>query len=263
MRTLILDGEEAITAEGTFIGFSVLAQSRGIRLHKVPLRNYSYNLDGILNRITPRTKLIYLANPNNPTGTIFSKASFLEFHKNVPSNVLIILDEAYFEFANRDRQYPDSMRFRFDNVITLRTFSKAYGLAGVRIGYGFAHSNLIGNLMKVKLPFEPSIPAQAAGLAALDDKEFLRKYLELNSAGLSYLYDVFDRLSLRYKKSHANFVMLILENEARVEKLNEKLLHQGVIIRPLKAFGLPHCIRITSGLEHENEYFAKALKNSI
>ena len=115
-------------------------------------------------RSTPNTKIIYLANPNNPTGTIFTRHQFDEFYKHVPERVLIILDEAYFEYAKDNPRYPDSMHYRYDNVITLRTFSKIYGLAGVRIGYGFAHEELIRNLLKVKLPFEPSTPAQAAGI---------------------------------------------------------------------------------------------------
>ena len=138
-------------------------------------------------QINQNTKIIYLANPNNPTGTIFTRHQFDEFYKHVPERVLIILDEAYFEYAKDNPRYPDSMHYRYDNVITLRTFSKIYGLAGVRIGYGFAHEELIRNLLKVKLPFEPSTPAQAAGIGALRDKEFLHRSLELNARGLRYL----------------------------------------------------------------------------
>ena len=136
--------------------------------------------------INERTKIVYLANPNNPTGTIFSKHEFDEFYRHVPERVLIILDEAYFEYAKDNPRYPDSMHYRYDNVITLRTFSKIYGLAGVRIGYGFAHEDLIANLLKVKLPFEPSTLAQAAGIGALADKEFLHRSLELNARGLQF-----------------------------------------------------------------------------
>ncbi len=263
MRTFFLDDEEALTSEGTFIGFRVLAHSRGIRLRTVPLKDYKFDLNAIAEQITDKTKIIYLANPNNPTGTIFTVREFLEFIKKVPDHVLIILDEAYFEFAQHDPVYPDSMKYRLDNVITLRTFSKAYGLAGIRIGYGFAHDHLISNLMKVKLPFEPSVPAQAAGLAAMNDEEFLEKYLKLNYRGLQYFYHLFDRLGIRYIKSHANFVTIIMDSEDRVNKINEKLLHQGVIVRPLKAFGLPNCIRITTGLDDENEFFAKALERVL
>jgi histidinol-phosphate aminotransferase len=263
MRTFFIDDEEALTSEGTFIGFRVLAHSRGIRLDMAPLKNLCIDLNAILERISKKTKIIYLANPNNPTGTIFSKEEFLSFHEKVPSEVLIIMDEAYFEFAREHEAYPDSMQYRFDNVITLRTFSKAYGLAGIRIGYGFAHTDLISNLMKVKLPFEPSIPAQAAGLAALDDEAFLNRYLDLNRRGVAFLYELFERHSIPYIKSYANFVTIVLDTESQVDTLNEKLLRQGVIVRPLKAFGLPHCIRITAGLEEENDIFARALGKAL
>jgi histidinol-phosphate aminotransferase len=260
MRTFMLDDEEALTSEGTFIGFKVLAQSRGIKLRMVPLKDYRFDLTAIADNINEKTKIIYLANPNNPTGTIFTVREFLEFKEKVPDDVLIIMDEAYFEFCYENPVYPDSMKYRLDNVITLRTFSKAYGLAGIRIGYGFAHEQLICNLMKVKLPFEPSIPAQAAGLAAMEDQPFLEEYLKLNLEGIQYFYDLFDKLGVQYIKTHANFVTIIFENEATVNTINNKLLRKGVIVRPLKAFGLPNCIRVNTGLMEENEFFAKNFK---
>jgi len=263
LRTFMLDDEEALTADATFIGFRVLAHSRGIKLRTVPLKNYRFDLEAIADAITDKTKIIYLANPNNPTGTIFTVREFLNFKKKVPSHVLIIIDEAYFEFTQYDPIYPDSMKYRMDNVITLRTFSKAYGLAGIRIGYGFAHQHLIKNLIKVKLPFEPSIPAQVAGLAAMEDQDFMESYVKLSRQGLEYFYDLFDRLGIQYLKSHANFVTILLESEERVNQLNEKLLCRGVIVRPLKAFGIPNGIRITAGLEQENHYFARILKKVL
>ncbi len=260
MRTFMLDDEEALTSEGTFIGFKVLAQSRGIKLRMVPLKDYRFDLTAIADNINEKTKIIYLANPNNPTGTIFTVREFLEFKEKVPEDVLIIMDEAYFEFCYENPVYPDSMKYRLDNVITLRTFSKAYGLAGIRIGYGFAHEQLICNLMKVKLPFEPSIPAQAAGLAAMQDQPFIEEYLKLNLEGIQYFYDLFDKLGVQYIKTHANFVTIVFENETTVNTINDKLLRKGVIVRPLKAFGLPNCIRVNTGLKEENEFFAKNFK---
>lgn len=263
MRTFLLDDEEGLTSEGSFITFPIQAQSRGIKLNLAPLQDYRYDLEAIAERITPKTKIIYLSNPNNPTGNIFTVAEFQKFIKQVPEQVLVILDEAYFEYARDDPKYPDSMQYRLDNVITLRTFSKCYGLAGVRIGYAFAHETLISNLMKVKLSFEPSGPAQAAGVAALQDTEFLDKTIQLNRQGKIFFYEVFDQLGLQYIKSHANFVMLIFETEERVNILYDRLLRKGVIVRPLKAFGLPHCIRVSTGLQEENEYFAKALREVL
>ncbi len=263
MRTFLLDDEEAITSDGTFITFKIQAQSRGITLKTVPLKNYRYDLEALAGLITDKTKIIYLSNPNNPTGNIFTVHEFQEFMKKVPSRVLVILDEAYFEFARHDPKYPDSMQYRLDNVITLRTFSKAYGLAGVRIGYGFAEETLIQNLMKVKLTFEPSSLAIAAGLGAMADQDFLEKTVHLNSLGLKYFYDLFERLGIEYIPSHANFVTIVLESEAKVNQLYEKLLKLGVIVRPLKAFNLPHCIRVSTGLIEENEFFAKALEKVL
>jgi histidinol-phosphate aminotransferase len=263
MRTFMLDDEEALMSEGTFIGFKVLAHSRGTKLVTVPLKDYRYDLDAIADRISGKTKIIYLANPNNPTGNIFTVKEFLNFIKKVPSHVLIIMDEAYFEFAQDDPVFPDSMKYRLDNVITLRTFSKAYGLAGIRIGYGFAHKTLINNLMKVKLPFEPSIPAQAAAIAALKDQDFIDDYIRMNVHSLQFFYELFDNLGLRYIKSHANFATLIFESQERAEKISNSLLKKGVIVRPLRAFDLPNCIRITTGLPKENEFFADALKKVL
>src|SRR4029077_1539794 len=166
--------------------------------------------------------------------------------------VLIILDEAYFEYARDNPRYPDSMHYRYDNVITLRTFSKIYGLAGVRIGYGFAHAELIRNLLKVKLPFEPSTPAQAAGIAALSDKEFLHRSLELNARGIRYLTAELQELGMTVVPSDANFIMTVLPSEPDAMRIFEELLAQGVVVRPLKAFGLPECLRISTGTDDDN-----------
>jgi histidinol-phosphate aminotransferase len=263
MRTFLLDDEEALTSEGTFITFKIQAQSRGIKVNQILLKDYRYDLKTMADHISEKTKIIYLANPNNPTGDIFTVHEFQEFMKKVPPQILVILDEAYFEFADGDPKYPDSMQYRMDNVITLRTFSKAYGLAGVRIGYGFAHEDLIGNLMKVKLSFEPSGPAQAAGIAALEDVDFLEKTIKLNREGKQYFYQLFRRLGINFIQSHGNFVTIILESEENVNRLYDKLLHKGVIVRPLKAFGLTNCIRVSIGLMEENEYFAKQLESVL
>lgn len=263
MRTFLLDDEEAITSEGSFITFDIQAHSRGIKLIRVPLKDYRFDLEGIADRITDKTKIIYLANPNNPTGTIFTVPEFSAFIKRVPPRVLVILDEAYYEFAHEDPRYPDSMQYRLDNVITLRTFSKAFGLAGVRIGYGFAHHDLIANLMKIKLSFEPSSIAQAAAIAALEDLEFMENTIRLNRSGKKFFYELFDRLGIEYIESCANFVTIVLESEQRVNQLYEKLLHKGIIVRPLKAFGLPNCIRVSTGLEEENVYFAEMLEKVL
>ncbi|APF18473.1 Histidinol-phosphate aminotransferase [Caldithrix abyssi DSM 13497] len=263
MRTFLLDDEEAITSHGSFVTFDVQAQSRGIKVIRTPLKDYRLDLQAMAERITPKTKIIYLANPNNPTGTIFTVSEFQNFIKKVPERVLVILDEAYFEFAHDAPTYPDSMQYRLDNVITLRTFSKAYGLAGVRIGYGFAHEELIANLMKIKLTFEPNTLAQMAAVAAMEDADFLEQTLHNNRIGKQFLYDLFKKVGVQYLESYTNFVTIVFESEKRVNTLFEKLLKEGVIVRPLKSFGLPNCIRVSIGLPEENEFFAQKLKKVL
>ena len=262
IRAFLCDEDEVLTTEAAFIGFQVLARSRGVRYRTVPYRNWHYDLEAIAAAINEHTKIVYLANPNNPTGTIFTRQEFNDFYRHVPERVLIILDEAYFEYAEDNPRYPDSMHYRYDNVITLRTFSKVYGLAGVRIGYGFAHEELIRNLLKVKLPFEPSTPAQAAGIAALADREFLHRSLELNARGLRFLSGALGELGLAVTPSDANFLMVALESPARAECLDQALLRQGVIVRPLRAFGLPHCLRVSTGTDEENRMCVEAFRQA-
>jgi histidinol-phosphate aminotransferase len=259
IRTFLCDDDEVLTTDAAFIGFQVLARSRGVKYRTVPYRDWHYDLPALGEQITEKTKIIYLANPNNPTGTIFTRHEFDSFYQHVPERVLIILDEAYFEYAKDNPRYPDSMHYRYDNVITLRTFSKIYGLAGIRIGYGFAHQDLIANLLKVKLPFEPSTLAQAAGIAALRDKEFLHRSLEMNARGLRLLTDSFRSMGLEVVPSDANFVMLPLGSAEDARALTEALLRDGVIVRPLGAFGLPQCIRISTGTDEENARCVQAV----
>lgn len=260
IRTFLCDEDEVLTTEAAFIGFQVLAKSRGVKYRTVPYRDWHYDLPSLAREINDHTKIVYLANPNNPTGSIFTKQEFDEFYKHVPERVLIILDEAYFEYAKDNPRYPDSMHYRYDNVITLRTFSKIYGLAGIRIGYGFAHEDLIANLLKVKLPFEPSTLAQAAGIGALADKEFLHRSLELNARGLELLAKSFCQMGFHVVPSEANFLMLVLAGEKEAMQFTTDLLKEGVIIRPLKAFGLPQCVRISTGTDAENQRCVDAVE---
>ena len=259
IRAFLCDEDEVLTTEAAFVGFQVLAKSRGVTYRTVPYRNWHYDLTALATAINERTKIIYLANPNNPTGTIFTRQEFAVFYQHVPERVLIILDEAYFEYAKDNPRYPDSMHYRYDNVITLRTFSKVYGLAGVRIGYGFAREELIANLLKVKLPFEPGTLAQAAGIGALADKEFLHRSLELNARGLKFLTEQLRQLGYTVVPSEANFLMIVLPGEEQATMLTNDLLSQGIIIRPLKSFGLPNCVRISTGTDQDNQRCVDAI----
>jgi histidinol-phosphate aminotransferase len=260
IRTFLCDDDEVLTTEPTFIGFRVLAMGRGVRYRSVPCRkDWSTDLSALANAITERTKIIYLANPNNPTGTIFTREEFDQFYTHVPERVLIILDEAYFEYAQHNADYPDSLRYRYDNVITLRTFSKVYGLAGLRIGYGFAHEDLIANLMKVKLPFEPSTVAQAAAIAALEDKEHLERTLRENARSLALLTNSLPKFGFEVAPSEANFVLVAPGEQAEAQAIYQGLLRQGIIVRSLSAFGLPGCLRVSTGTLEQTERLVEAI----
>jgi histidinol-phosphate aminotransferase len=259
VRTFLCDDDEILTTEAAFGGFQVTAKSRGVAYKTVPYRNWHYDLDALAEAITPRTKIIYLANPNNPTGTIFSRREFEAFYRSVPERVLIILDEAYFEYAKSNPDYPDSLRYRLDNVITLRTFSKAYGLAGLRAGYGFAHENLIANLSKVKLPFEPGTLAEIGAATALKDQEFVRRSVLLNERLRHVLRNELLRRGFEVIPSEANFVMIVFPEGAAARRFTTELMRRGVIVRSLESFGLPACVRVSVGTDEEIAFLLDAV----
>ncbi|HEY9787566.1 MAG TPA: histidinol-phosphate transaminase [Candidatus Obscuribacterales bacterium] len=260
VRAFLHGDDEVLTSEGTFIGLLVLVKAQGIKLVSVPLKNYHFDLDAIADAVTDKTKIIYLCNPNNPTGTIFTRQQWEDFINKIPDHVLVLLDEAYYEFACSNPEYPDSMSYRLDNVLTLRTFAKAYAMAGLRLGYGLGHEYLIDFVNRIKLPFEPNSLAQAAGLAALSDDDFLDKTLENNRIGMKYLTEEFDKLGLQRIESHGNFIMIEMGSQAKVSHIHESLLRKGIVVRPLVAFGLPTCWRVSIGKPRENELLVKNLK---
>ena len=264
VRVFLEQGDEVLTADAAFLGFPILCRTRGVEPTMIPLNSeYRFDLGRIADAITDNTKLIYLCNPNNPTGTIFTKEEFDIFMERVPEHTLVIQDEAYCEFAAINPEFPDSMDYRYDNVITLRTFSKAYGLAGFRVGYGFGHQELIEALWKVKLPFEPSGPAQAAALAALDDPEYLVRALTVNQQGKDYMYRELRRLRVPTFESYTNCLMMKFESQEQVQFLFLELQKRGVITRPLVQAGLPDCLRVSIGLPEENHRFISALEEII
>lgn len=264
VRVFLEQDDQVITADAAFLGFPILCRTRGVEPTLIPLNSeYRFDLKAIADAVTERTKLIYLCNPNNPTGTIFTKAEFDEFMKRVPPHALVIQDEAYCEFAATNPEFPDSMDYRYDNVITLRTFSKAYGLAGFRVGYGFGHHELIEALWKVKLPFEPSGPSQAAAVAALLDSEYLIESLSVNQQGKDYLCRELRRLRVTYYESYTNFLMMLFASEAEVQHLFLELQKRGVITRPLVQAGLPQGLRVSVGLPEENRRFIEALEEIL
>lgn len=254
------ENDEVLTSEGTFIGIYVNTRKLGRKLSQVPLKNYAFDLEALLSAISPRTRIIYLANPNNPTGTIFTKKQFEYFLDHVPKDLLIILDEAYTEFASADPEFPDGLDYVNGNLIVARTLSKSYGLAGLRIGFAVGPRDLIKELYKVKLPFEPNYVAQVAARAALDDEEFLQRTLEANKISLQRMSARFDELGIEYIKSHANFILLLMPSEKFAESFFEECLHQGLIVRHVKPFGIPNGIRINSSTPDETEFALQVIE---
>ena len=246
--------DEVLTSEGTFIGIYVNVLKFGRKLVKVPLKNYGYDLDAIASLISEKTKLVYLANPNNPTGTMFSKAEFEKFMNVVPESILVILDEAYTVYAEENSDYPNGFEYDYQNLIVTRTFSKAYGLAALRVGFAIAPPAIIKEIYKVKLPFEPNYPAQVAAEAALDDDDFLRQTVDTNRKSLTNLKACFDKLGIKHMPTAANFILIVFPSEQFATAFNEQCLEQGLIVRHVKSFGIPEAIRINSGTEDETEF---------
>ncbi len=264
VRAFLGPSAEVLTSANTFIGFYILARSVGAKLKTIPLTDdYRYDVKNIAANITENTKVIYIANPNNPTGTYITKKEFDYLMESVPSNTLVILDEAYFEFANEFDDYPDSMEYRYDNVITLRTFSKAYGLSGIRVGYGFGHEDLIANLSKVKLPFEPNLIGQLGAIGALQDRPHLERTIKNNYEQYQRTFNYLENLGFNPIKSVTNFIALKTGSAEKSQFLYENLLNEGVIIRPLSTNEMPDFIRISIGTPEEMDHFFQAMNKVI
>jgi histidinol-phosphate aminotransferase len=257
-RVLLRAGLQGLTSEGTYAPFSVAIRASGAELVLVPQRHYAFDLDAIAEAITPKTGVIYLANPNNPTGSAFTGREFEHFLEKVPDGVLVVLDEAYIHYAVSVglRDSAEAYRKR-KNLLILRTFSKVYGLAGLRIGYAIGRAELLTAMNKLRTPFNTSGVAQAAALAALDDKQHVERCIATNALERKRLSDGLTKLGLRPVVSEANFVFVPVGPDAK--DVSEELLHLGVIVRPLGWMGLPEAIRISVGVAEENEKCLAAL----
>lgn len=253
--------DEIITSEGSFIGWYVNANKYGRKSILTPLKNYAFDLDAISKLISKKTKLIYLANPNNPTGTMFTKTEFEKFMKKVPEYVLVVLDEAYTVYAEDNSDYPNGFKYNYENLIVVRTLSKAYGLAGIRIGFAVASSELIRELYKVKLPFEPNLLAQEAAIAALDDDEFLERTLVTNKNSLLRMKNKFEELGIEYVPTSANFFLILFPDQQTSIVFNEECLNAGLILRPVNTFGIPNGIRINSGTDEETTFALEVIES--
>ena len=246
--------DELLTSEGTFTGIYVHTNKLGRKLVQVPHDNYCYNLDLILEAITPRTRIIYLANPNNPTGTIIARDDLGTFLDKVPQDILVILDEAYFSYANQFEQYSNGLEYNHSNLIVTRTFSKDYGLAGLRIGYALAAPDLISDLARIRLPFEPSLTAQQAAIASLDDHEFLVRTLEQNHRSLDKIKNTANQLGLNYQPTYTNFLMFTFDSTEIAVQFTEECLNRGLILRHVESFGVGNGVRINSGTDEETDF---------
>jgi len=251
-RVCLRAGLQGITSFGSYAPFSVAIRASGAELVLVPQKNFAFDLEAILRAVTPKTGVIYIANPNNPTGTAFGTAELEEFIASVPDGVLVVLDEAYVHYApSLDRRKSEEIYRRRKNVLILRTFSKVFGLAGLRIGFAFGRPELLAAMNRLKTPFNTSGIAQAAALAAMNDREHVARCIRENAAERARLTEGLTALGLRPVRSETNFVFMVVGSDAKA--LSEELLHAGVIVRPLGWMGFPEAVRISVGTTEEND----------
>ena len=252
-------GDDVVTSQYAFVVYKLIATSFGARTIEVPSPDYQQNLVGMLAAITPKTRLVFVPNPNNPTGTLLSQRAIDDLISGVPENVIVVFDEAYFEFLDRP---PDTLQFVREgrNIVVLRTFSKIHGLAGLRIGYAVGPADLVQVLHKTRQPFNVNSVAQVGALAALEDDEHLRDTKRVVDEGRAYLHEQFAKMKIRFVAGTANFVMV---NVGDGHGVFEKLLTQGIIVRPLNGYNLPEWVRISVGTMEENRKCVAALKEVL
>jgi histidinol-phosphate aminotransferase len=261
-RTFVTPNEEIIYSQYAFAVYKLVCQAIGAIGVEVPADNYGHNLDKFLDLITKKTKLIFIANPNNPTGTLIKKDSLIFFLDNVPNNIIVVLDEAYNEYlSNELKSNSFDWIKNYNNLIISRSFSKAHGLAGLRIGYGVGSSNLVELMNRVRQPFNVNHAAQVGAIASLKDDDFIEKSRILNNEGMNQIVDAFNKLNLKFIPSFGNFVSFKLQDEMTTMLYYQHLLKNGVIVRPISNYDLPDFLRVSIGLEHENNTFIKYLSN--
>jgi len=256
-RTYLQAGDEAVMASPSFVVYAMAVQSVGGKTIQAPLKDYRHDLEAMAAAITPKTKMVFIANPNNPTGTINTNDEFDVLMEKITDDMLVIVDEAYYEYVSAP-DYADSMKhFRAGrNILILRTFSKIYGLAGLRIGYGMAKKEILTDMNRLREPFNTNSLAQKAALAALRDTEHVTNSRKINDAGREYLYQQLSSLGISYVPTEANFIYIQIKDSLAV---NNSLMKKGVIIRPMG----PKAMRVTIGLPEENKRFIEALKEVI
>ncbi len=261
IKSFVEDDENIITADFTFLEYKIVSGVNGRIVKTVPLKYFKYDLNAIKKRIDAKTKVVFVANPNNPTGTYVSRLEIEEFLGDLPDNVILVLDEAYDAFIDVD-DFPNSLKYiRNKNVIVLKTLSKAYGLAGIRIGYAIAQPDIIKYMETARQPFNVNSLAQAAALAALDDEGFIRKTRKAILEGKNYIYDSLKKQGVPYVSSVANFILIDVGRDG--VGVFKEMLKFGVIVRDMKQYGLRNFIRVTIGTKKENERFIKVLKKIL
>lgn len=254
-------GVEVVVSQYCFAVYPLVTKLFGAKLVSVPAKNLGHDLDAMLKAITPQTRVVFVANPNNPTGTVVAKDVLLRFVEQIPANVLLVMDEAYIEFLDGAADLVSLIRSGAKpNLLLMRTFSKIFGLAGLRIGYGIAHPDLIAAFEKVRQPFNINSIAQAGALAALDDTAHMQRTRENNAKGLKFFTEAFAKLKLEFIPSAANFVLVKV---GEGQKVFEAMQRQGVIVRPMGGYQLGEWIRITVGTEKENGRCLKALQSAL
>jgi histidinol-phosphate aminotransferase len=250
--------DETIQGDPSFSMYEIYATLADAKVNRVPLKNLVHDLPAMADRITPNTRLIFIANPNNPTGTIVSQTEIDRFMDRVPNDVIVVFDEAYHEYVD-PRLCPNVLPYieAGRNVVVTRTFSKAYGIAGLRVGYAIARPEIVAHLERARSPFNVNILAQAAATAAIADQDHINASIAVNVAGKAQLTRAFDSLGLEYTPSQANFVLVDIKGDSR--EMFQALLRHGVIIRPGSGLGLPNYIRVSIGTEQQNSKFIDAL----
>ena len=263
VRTFMRPGLEAVFSDPAFLMYSKVVQGGGGVIRQVPLKNFRHDLAGLAAKVTDKTRLVILDNPNNPTGSLLTPDELESFRRDLPKTAVLLVDEAYVDFVRDEGALVDPIKWINDDrpVVFLRTFSKAYGLAGLRIGFGLAHRELVDYMDRVRQPFNVGAVGQAAALAALEDEEFLQKTLETTWTGLAWLADRMRDLGCKTFPTHTNFMMIELDCSA--SEVADRMLRQGVIIRSMASYGLDRCIRINAGTREENERFVKALEDVL
>lgn len=258
-KAYVNPGDQVIMSEPSFIMYKIACQIFGGERVAVPLKDQCHDIDTMTKAINKKTKIIIVDNPINPTGTIIEKEKMDHFIKAVPPGVILVLDEAYCEYIE-DRDYPRGMDYlkTHANIIVLHTFSKIYGLAGLRVGYGFGSEEIVGAMMKVRLPFNVNRIGQIAAGAALDDEPFVRLSLENNEAGKDFLYREFQRLGLSHTPSYGNFILVDFKRDAK--EIFEAAQRRGIITRTVYEYGLPTSLRITIGTRAQNEALVRTLQ---